>query len=60
MWNCKKHNTSGDKGWSCAHCGYPLGVKNLEYKDGQIKILKGIINLFVGKLFMFEIRELKG
>ena len=40
VWYCKKHNTYGDKGWSCAYCGYPTGFKNLEIKDGILNILK--------------------
>jgi len=58
MWHCKKHNTFGDPGWSCAKCGYPLGVKNLEIKDGKLHILRGVINLFLFKLYIWRIIEL--
>ncbi len=56
-WHCKKHNTFGDKGWSCSHCGYPLGVKNMELKDGELRILRGVINLFIVTIYIWgEIR----
>ena len=52
-WECKTHGTFGDNGWSCAHCGYPTGTKNLEIKNGELKILKATINLFFFTLFVF-------
>lgn len=57
-WICPKHNTFGDNGSSCANCGYPLGAKLFELKNGKIKILKKVINLFIGKLFIFDIIDI--
>lgn len=51
-WHCKKHNTFGDEGWSCAYCGYPLGIKVLELKNGKVLRLTKIINLFLFTVFV--------
>lgn len=46
-WYCKKHNTFGDNGYSCAYCGYPTGFKNIEIKNGVLSILR-IVTPFFG------------
>ena len=57
-WHCKKHNTFGDRGWSCAECGYPLGAKNIIYEKGKVWNLKRIIDCFFFTIFVYETIEI--
>ena len=54
-WRCDKHNTFGDDGYSCSVCGYPLGAKMMELKNGELWLLRRIINLYIVKIFIFEV-----
>ena len=53
-WECREHKTFGDNGWSCAVCGYPLGIKNIELNNRQLKILKLTINLFLFRIYIWK------
>ena len=61
-WECPIHHTWGDKGYSCAKCGYPLGEKYLEFVDNNplvIRKIKAVINLFFFTLFVYEVFDLR-
>jgi hypothetical protein len=52
-WRCPDHGTSGDEGWSCSYCGYPLGARVLELKGAVVYELIKIIDLFFIKFYIY-------